>query len=307
MCPWSRTMRTATIVLLWVMAGANVASAQEYRVEHSLGYSYINIDTNNLTSRQNANGWEATDSINLSKWLAIEDIFSAYYKTYQVPFDALAPLSPYGGTQPAAIPVHVTDYSYAAGPRVNIRPFFVHALVGGDYLTGSAFFIPPITRSQGGLVGIFGGGVELPFSPHFAFRTTADYAFSSHNIFGGSAYIQNNFRVGAALVFRWWKVSPRGSVVASQPTTHGMLIPALGITTAKPREGEGAEITSIMPDSPAAQTQLHVGDVINSVDGKPIKSPMDLAVALSDAGNKAKLGVLINGQWQSETALILGR
>ncbi len=295
------------IAVLLVMATATIASAQEYRVEHSLGYSYVNIGTNNLASRQNANGWQATDSINVSKWFAIEDMFSAYYKTYQVPFSAISSLSPCC-SQPSVVPFHVSDYSLAVGPRINMRPLFFHALVGGDYLTNSEFFIPPTTHSQGGLIGLFGGGVELPFSAHFALRTVADYSFTNHNrAFGASAYTQNNFGVGAALVFRWWKVSPRGSVVASQPTTHGMLIPTLGILATKPRLAEGAEIASITPDSLAAQTRLHVGDIIDSVDGKVIQSPMELAVELSGrpVGSKIKIGHSTSRYWHTETVLIL--
>ena len=37
-------MKRARIALLLVMAGTAIANAQEYRVEHSLGYSYSNID-----------------------------------------------------------------------------------------------------------------------------------------------------------------------------------------------------------------------------------------------------------------------
>jgi S1-C subfamily serine protease len=51
-----------------------------------------------------------------------------------------------------------------------------------------------------------------------------------------------------------------------------------------------------------------VGDVINAIDGKQVKSPMELAAALSDhsSGTKVVLSVRIKGQWQSDTAVILG-
>jgi PDZ domain-containing secreted protein len=48
--------------------------------------------------------------------------------------------------------------------------------------------------------------------------------------------------------------------------------------------------------------------VINAVDGKRVKTPMELAVELSNraAGDKVRLGYLLHGQWQSETVVILG-
>ena len=48
------------------------------------GYSYVNIDTNGLTSRQNANGWEASVSGNFNKWFAVEGDVRGYYKSYSI-------------------------------------------------------------------------------------------------------------------------------------------------------------------------------------------------------------------------------
>jgi hypothetical protein len=54
--------------------------------------------------------------------------------------------------------VDVHDYSYLAGPRVNFRPVFVHALIGGDHLTGSALLLRRIVlrpHSVAELSGLF--------------------------------------------------------------------------------------------------------------------------------------------------------
>jgi S1-C subfamily serine protease len=86
-----------------------------------------------------------------------------------------------------------------------------------------------------------------------------------------------------------------------------MNVYALGVVVTLGRT-QGAEITSEAPNGLAALAGLHLGDVINAVDGKPVKTPMELAVELSNraAGDKVRLGYLINGQWQSETVVILG-
>jgi len=252
------------------------------------GYSYLNIDTNGLSSRQNANGWEASVSGNFNKWFAAEAAVSGYYKNYDV----------------LGVNVAVQDYSYVAGPRVNFKPLFVHALIGGDHLSAGAL---GASASQDGLAGAFGGGLQWRFSRQLSFRTSADYVLSRHNILGGSSVTQNNFRVSVGIVYGFGTVKAVGAG-PRQETVHapsaGMRIPALGIMAAA-GSNQGAEVTSEAPNSAAALGGIHVGDVINAVDGIPVKSPAELATALSGtaSGSKVRIGFMIRGQWQSETVV----
>jgi hypothetical protein len=302
------------LVVMLVMSGATTANAQEYpRYEGYVGYSYINIGTNKaggqIGARQNANGWQVADSLTVIKWLALEGSTSGYYRSYQIPINLVYPypISAHNSS-------HVSDLSIAAGPRINLRRLFFHALLGADILrntlTPPGTGASPIIENHSGFMGIFGGGIEIPISTHLAFRTGTDYVLTHHNVGSGFAY-QNSFRVGGGLVLKLGKVSSRRAAADSQTAQgapRGMLIPALGIVVKKPLAGEGAEIAEIIPDSVVAQTALHVRDVINSVDNKPIRTPMELAVALTEQPRtKVKLGVLIRGLWQSETAVILGK
>jgi serine protease Do len=61
---------------------------------------------------------------------------------------------------------------------------------------------------------------------------------------------------------------------------------------------EGALISDIVDNSPAAKSSLRRGDVIISVDGKAIKEMEDLPkiVAQIEIGNKAKIGVIREGR-----------
>jgi S1-C subfamily serine protease len=70
----------------------------------------------------------------------------------------------------------------------------------------------------------------------------------------------------------------------------------------------GAEITSVAPNGVASMGGLHPGDVINAVDGKPVKTPMELAAELANrpAGDKVRLGYLLQGTWQAEMVVLLG-
>ena len=88
----------------------------------------------------------------------------------------------------------------------------------------------------------------------------------------------------------------------------GMNLPSLGALV-KLGRNPGAEITDEAPNGVAALAGLHVEDVINSVDGKPVRTPMELAAELSTrvAGDKVRLGYLIRGYWQTETVVLWPR
>jgi hypothetical protein len=286
------------IFLVWLFV-CGFAFGQDSRADLFGGYSYLNIDTNGLTSRQSANGWEASVSGNFNKWFAVEGDVSGYYKTYSVNL-ALLNLG--------SLDVKVTDYSYAAGPRINLRPIFIHALFGGDHLTGSAL---GYSASQDGLAGAIGGGVQWKVSGPWSVRASADYTFTRHNIFGGPAYTQNNVRASAGIVYSFGGTeraskAPRQSVPRSSGGA-GMLIPSLGIT-ATMGNNPGAEITDEAPNGAAALAGLHPGDVIDQVDGKRVSTPTELAAELANrpTGDRITIGYLIRGQWQKETVLIVG-
>ena len=63
-------------------------------------------------------------------------------------------------------------------------------------------------------------------------------------------------------------------------------------------EEEGVLIARVMPNSPAAKAGLRAGDVINNVDGQPVKQADDVqgAVEKSQVGKDLQLGVRRNQQ-----------
>ena len=287
------------IGLVLLFSGVGLKAQGVPKVEVFGGYSYLNIDTNNLTSRQNANGWETSVSGNFNKWLAAEFDVSGYYKTYSG--------------------VRVTDYSYLAGPRLNFRLLFVHGLLGGDHLNGSVL---GYSASQDSLAGAIGGGVQLPFTRLMSFRASADYVFSRHNILGGPSVTQNNFRVSSGVVFTFGgRREVSGRVPSPQPTPtvqpppSARRVPGPQPTpTAQPplsaqraislgfvgyATDDGFKVTSVREGSPATQIFLRPGDVISKIDDKEVKNDRDIesAVAASTSGtikvtglDKAEIG-----------------
>jgi serine protease Do len=67
------------------------------------------------------------------------------------------------------------------------------------------------------------------------------------------------------------------------------------------RKPHGALVSDILPNSPAAKSDLRVGDVVVEYDGTTIDLSSDLPprVGLTEAGTRAKLGVVRHGQTQT--------
>ncbi len=307
-------MRHAFVVV-FCLAVTSLSFCQDSRADLYGGYSYVNIDTNGLASRQNANGWEAAVSGSFSKWFAVEGDVNGYYKTYPATLD---------GTTAST---KITDYSYAGGPRINFNPVFIHALFGGDHLTGVS---GNVSESQDSLAGLAGGGIQLKVSGPWSVRASVDYVFTRHNIFGGPSVTQNNFRAGAGIAYSFGghraaeparveqpsvstpTPAPRHQPAAPRPpstprsTGAGVKIDALSVTVTLGRSG-GAEIIDEAPDGVAALAGLHRGDVINAVDGKAVKTPMELAAELANrpADGKVRIGYMLHGAWQAEAVVLL--
>jgi len=86
---------------------------------------------------------------------------------------------------------------------------------------------------------------------------------------------------------------------------RGMQIASFGVVVG-PQEFDGAKILEIVPGGVAEMASLKVGDLIKSVDGKPVKTPMELAAELSDKSGKVRIGIL-RGTFATETLVLIGR
>ena len=81
---------------------------------------------------------------------------------------------------------------------------------------------------------------------------------------------------------------------------------------AGPRTEGGAEIVEVASGSVAELANLHAGDVITSVDGKPVNTPMELAAELQNraASSQVRLGYMFRGSalgyFAKETVVVLG-
>ena len=284
------------------------------------GYSYLNfnVPSNQVTSfasQQLAfNGYEFGGSVALLRGLGAEFNVAGHS------------LSNCGDTGE-----NCTNFQYFVGPRYDISipaskvTVFVHALVGQDRMTLPVAAGGTQSDTTVGFGG--GGGVDYWFYRHIGVQLgPIDYIYT-HHLNAENVPSQTAYRIAAGVAFRFGgdlneqpkpaaeSRSHRGgnkqpATVVYQPpatptmTARGMSIPALGVVVA-PQEFDGAKIVDVITGGVAQMASLKPGDLIRSVDGKVVKTPMELAAELSDKTGKVRLGIL-RGDVAAETVVLIG-
>jgi hypothetical protein len=120
-----------------------------------IGYSRLGSDAF-YPNVGGLNGWEGALHIHLMPFIGVE-----------------GDVAHYGLGADAVVPRTTT---VMVGPRVSLKALginlFAHGLVGGEHSANSD---GGVHISEGGLVYDFGGGVDLPILPFFAWRFSADH------------------------------------------------------------------------------------------------------------------------------------
>ena len=265
-------MKMTGLLFALLLVFAGVASAQTGEVFG--GYSYLNVDTNGLTSRQNASGFEVAADGNIRPWFAIESDFSVYFKTFTIPPAAYIFYLPET--------VKITDFNFGAGPRFNYGPLFVHALVGFDRLTGE---INGYSASQDSFSYILGGGIQKRIRGNWSVRVSGDYVASNHNLTGSGSYQQNNFRASAGIVYSFGG----GRTSSNSPTpkpdrnqVNSETEPVFGII-GYPSE-HGFMVTSVELGALGQLAGIEKGSIIMRIDGRPVRTAAEIGYAF--AANK---------------------
>jgi hypothetical protein len=258
------------------------------------GYSYLNFDTNGLTSsRQAANGWEAAAVFNANRWLGFEGDVAGYYKTY----------SP--GTGAGNLDAH--DYSFVGGPRFSYREHsstsvFGHALFGGD--NGNLSF-QGFSGSQTSFAVVLGGGIEWRIRPRssWGIRASADYVLTRHDAIAAQSFTQNNFRASVGVVYMFGGVRERAPRKEEPATpqqssrcpenSESALLGLAGCATPN-----GFLVTSVH-QGPGASAGIKPGDFVTAIEDRDVHTSSEIDAAIGDK-TSVKVSHMIQGAWLAE-------
>ncbi|MGA6987008.1 MAG: PDZ domain-containing protein [Terriglobales bacterium] len=309
----------AAFVLLGIASAQNIPQINVFG-----GFSYLNFDlpanpSTGATSQNLAmDGWEFSAAVNLFHRVSAEGDFSGHSLSNCTGISTLK----------------CSDFSFMGGPRFTFGSrsgkftTFVHGLVGRDDAT-----LPGpsgVSVSDDSVAVAAGVGLDYWIWRHKLGLQLGpvDYFYTRH-LNEDAVPSQNSVRASAGVVYRFGGEGPstpkaprqsssnphgaRTAPVATQPSVvmtqsvqlsgRGMPVPALGLAVA-PQEFDGAKIIEIAPGGIAEMASLKVGDLIKSVDGKPVKTPMELAAELSDKTGKVRIGIQ-RGDFSTETTILL--
>ena len=309
----------AALFLLGIASAQNIPAIDVFG-----GFSYLSFDvpSNNAAvipfsaQRLALKGWEFSGSVGLFQRVAVEGDLSGHS------------LSNCGFTS-----LNCSNFSYMGGVRYNLGnrsrriTGFVHGLIGQDRMNFPAISVPnPTSLSDTSVAFAAGGGVDYWVFRRVGIRLgPADFIYT-HHLNNDGVPSQNSFRVSGGIVFRFGRDSSgepspksRRGPAQSQPSTvavrqpaqqavsvpgRGMSIPALGVLVA-PQEFDGAKIMEIVPGGVAEMASMKAGDLIRSVDGRAVRTPMELVAELSDKSGKVRIGIQ-RGDFATETLIMLG-
>jgi opacity protein-like surface antigen len=154
------------------------------------GYSYFRADSGlSVMPNQNSNGWDASVTRNLNRFLGVTADFNGDYTSATV--------------SGANVTGHIHNFLFGPTVSYRTRKFtpFAHALFGVSHLTGSTAVTgtSTVSSSDNAFATALGGGVDVKINRLFAVRLAQiDYLRTQ---FSGTS--QNNLRYSTGLVFRF--------------------------------------------------------------------------------------------------------
>jgi hypothetical protein len=258
-------MKHSLIVLFILLATFALAQEKPATVEVTGAYQFTRVVDVNVPA-----GWDASVNVPANKWFGVAGDFGGFSK------------SEFGVT--------ATVYTYGGGPQFtlrtrNVEPYF-RFILGGAHGTASGFGL-----SEGTNAFFYspGGGADFRISDRTWFRLGANYP--SVRKFGVTA---NGIQAVVGITYKFGGRRETAANTTAPPT--GAAAPLLGAVV-----NSKMHIIRFFPDSVLSNHGLELGDVINSVDDKDVKSPEELTAATASLtkGTRVKIGYLSHGQWQT--------
>ena len=214
----------------------------------------------------------------------------------------------YGGGYKSEFGISTTLHTFGGGPQFTLRthtvePFF-RVILGAAHGSVSTF---GYSASDTAFMASPGGGANFRASDRIWLHLGVNYP-----VIHKYGYTADAIEADVGITFKFGGRSKHadsgsGRIATERNAEAGMVVPALAIRVG-PAQEEGAEIVEVQPGGTADMAGLRVGDVIRRVDGKEVKTPMDLAVELSNrpAGSQVHL-VYRHKYWESEANVLLNK
>lgn len=298
---------TALFSIIFVAILSVSALGQVAPTEFTTTYQFSHLSQGGYSINVPA-GFSTGINVPVARWFGVVGDFSYMQKSES------ATVVGYGFIGTASGTAYV--FSYGGGPQFTYRGKTANIQPFGRFLLGAATATASGTASVSGYGSVStsatstaffiapGGGADFRASKNIWVRAGVDY-------FRAEKYgvATNGVRVMGGIQYRFGGAWSREAEQTTEPATANarpeelVAIPALGITVA-PRNN-GAEIVKVSP-----QTNLHVGDVIISVNEKRVHTPSELLAELNSlvAGQRVHLGYLFHtaiGYYQSDAVVIL--
>jgi hypothetical protein len=225
-------------------------------------------------------GWDASANWSANNWFGV--------------------VGDFGGATKSQSGISGTLYTFGGGPQFtlrtsNVQPYF-RTVIGAAYGQASGFGLSGSTTAF--LVSP-GGGADFRISDRMWMRLGANYpVVRKYGVTG------DGIQVLVGITYKFGRKHESVSL-ASGPTPvseSAGTVPLLGVVV-----DSRLRILRLQPGSVLLSHGMSVGDVINSIDDKDVKTLDELNSALSGAGKgaKVKIGFLSRGQWQTWTNLEL--
>jgi len=209
-------LRSTVFLGCVLMFGAAVFAQDTPKIEVPVDYSYFRFypENGNIVSAFSLNGGGAGIAVYLTKWLGVEGDLQGYGSTSRT--FTFAPGVVAACPEGCVITAQANLFTYNVGPILKYRAQhfepFVEALFGGAHSNVFANLFKDCgevcaarSPSNNAFDFIIGGGVDIPFHEHIAFRPLqVDYVLSRFgNAFTKGNQNQSNFRYLGGIVFRF--------------------------------------------------------------------------------------------------------
>lgn len=265
----------AVIAVIILLSGMIVAQEPNRPgIEVTGAYAFLRTNSVNVPA-----GWDASVNIPANYWFGLAGDF-------------------WGATKSES-GVRVTVYAGEAGPQFTIRtpkidPYFRFVFGAGHGSTSGEIYGFNVSGGTTAFVMSPGGGADFQVSDQFWFRLGANYPIERK--YGVTL---DGVQVIAGITYRFGGRHGRvesTSAKSAEIRVGDVSSPLLGVVV-----DHDMRVIRLWPNGVLGSHGIEVGDVINSVDNKAVKTSEEFTAAIAglNKGAAVKIGYLSRGQWQT--------